>query len=258
MHAEPITDQHALEAASGHDPFVRFDAVLAPRDSAYRHGSAVAIRRTPSFSKRPPTVCVIGPDDQHAADLLTWVAREEPWGQVGAISVETHREHTLHEHFQVAQGGNWDWFWSETEPIRTPAEDRLVELDDRADAEGVVALNTVGNPTAESEPGTGRTERWVGVRDGSRLAAAAALHRSDSGHGVLTGIVVHPDHRGEGLGRAVTAALTRDCVREDGVATLGMYADNDTARGLYVSLGYQVAHAFASRRVVPYSRRSVQ
>lgn len=252
MQPEPITDPRALEIACGRDPFVRFDAALAPGETAYQHGSAVAVRRLPHFSQRPPTVCVIGASDQDAADLLAWIAREEPWGRPTAISVERHREPTLHEHFQVGSGGDWDWMWSETEPARTAAEERLVELDDMADAEAIASLNAVGNPTAESEPGTGRTERWVGVRrDSKRVIAAAALHRSDTGHGVLTGIVVHPEHRGEGLGRAVTASLTRDCVRQDGVATLGMYADNRAARALYAGLDYRVAHAFASRRVEP-------
>lgn len=251
MHAEPLTAPEALEVAAGLDPFVRFDAALTPGETAYRHGSAVAVRRPSHFSKRPPSVAVVGPDDQDATDLLAWVAGERPWGSFGAISVERHREPTLHEHFRVGPGGNWDWMWSESAPARTPVEDRVVELDDRADAEAIEALNALGNPSAESEPGTGRTERWAGIRDGSDIAAAAALHRSDTGHGVLTGIVVHPDHRGEGLGRAVTAALTRDCVLADGVATLGMYADNTIARTLYVDLGYVVAHAFASRRVEP-------
>lgn len=210
------------------------------------------MRLVPHFSLRPPRACVIGPDDSDAAQLLDWVAREQPWApRVAAISVERHREPSLHHHFRVGTGGNWDWLWSDSLPARTPVEDRLIELDDAADAEEITRLNELGNPTAESEPGTDRTERWVGARHESALVGAAALHRSQTGHGVLTGIVTHPEHRGEGLGRAMTANLTRGCVAADGVATLGMYADNSAARALYASLGYRVAHAFASRLVRP-------
>lgn len=251
MRPDRLTEQRDLEVATEHDPFVLYDAALQAGEVALRHGSAIAMRRVSHFSKRPPRAFVIGPDDESAAELLAWVAREQPWGPLGGVSVERHREPTLHEHFEVERGGDWDWLWSESRPTPTPAEDRLVELDDTADAEEIIALNELGNPTAESEPGTGRTQRWVGVRDDGRIVAAAALHRSETGHGVLTGIVVHPTHRGEGLGRAVTAALTRDCVSADGVATLGMYADNAAARALYAGLGYRVAHAFASRAVRP-------
>lgn len=252
MRPEPLTDQAALAEATAQDPFVLYDAVLQEGETAYRHGSAVAMRLVPHFSKRPPRACVIGPDDTDAEQLLAWVAREQPWGRrVAGVSVERHREATLRDHFRVGEGGDWDWMWSELVPPRTRAEDRLIRLDDDSDAAEITRLNGLGNPTAESEPGTGRTERWVGARSGGELIGAAALHRSQSGHGVLTGIVTHPDHRGSGLGRAMTANLTRQCVEEDGVATLGMYAHNDAARTLYDSLGYRVAHAFASRLVRP-------
>lgn len=252
---EPITSQQSLEIASRRDPYVRYDGALLPGDTAYRWGSAYALRTMPhSPRRRGPRGTVLGPDDADAAALLAWVARTRPWGDLAGISVERHREPTLHDHFVVGAGGDWDWWWSTVAPPRTPGEDLVVALDDTADAAAITALNEVGNPTAESEPGTGRTELWAGVRDerdGSRIIAAAALHRSRTGHGVLTGIVVDPAHRGRGLGRAVTTALTRRCIEADGVATLGMYADNDTARSLYTSLGYRVAHEFASRAVTP-------
>lgn len=251
----PIASQQSLEIASRRDPYVRYDGALLPGDTAYRWGSAYALRTMPhSPRRRGPRGTVLGPDDADAAALLAWVARTRPWGDLAGISVERHREPTLHDHFVVGAGGDWDWWWSTVAPPRTPGEDLVVALDDTADAAALTALNELGNPTAESEPGTGRTEMWAGVRDerdGSRIIAAAALHRSRTGHGVLTGIVVDPAHRGHGLGRAVTAALTRRCIEADGVATLGMYADNDTARSLYTSLGYRVAHEFSSRAVTP-------
>ncbi len=79
------------------------------------------------------------------------------------------------------------------------------------------------------------------------------LHRTAAGAGHLTGIVVDPAHRGQGLGTAVTAGLTRAAIerpaRMPGVSTLGMYSDNDSARPLYRRLGYRSAHAFSSRLI---------
>ena len=76
--------------------------------------------------------------------------------------------------------------------------------------------------------------RWVGVRDGGRLVACAADTSAVAGVGHLSSIAVHPDGRGRGLGRAVTAALVRRLF-DDGcdLVTLGMYADNDAGRAMY-------------------------
>lgn len=153
-------------------------------------------------------------------------------------------------------GGDWDWMWTDAAPVRQPAEDRLVVLDDAADAAELAALNALGNPSAESDPGSGRTELWLGVRDSAGpIIAAGALHRTAAGAPHLTGIVVDPAHRGTGLGAAVTAGLTRAALAVggpiSGVSTLGMYADNDGARRIYQRLGYRAAQQFSSRQLIP-------
>lgn len=245
-----MTDAAELVARSGDLPYLTYDAVLTAGRTGFVLGTAVALPVQPHFSKRPPRISLVGGSDQQARELLDWVARTRPWGdELGGISLERHREPWLHEWFDVGPGGDWDWLMSTVEPPRTRVESRIVALDDTADAAELARLNEIGNPTAESEPGTGITERWAGIRVEDAIVAAAALHRSDTGHGMLAGIVTHPEHRGRGYGRALTAAMTRDLVAQDGVAILGMYADNDIARSLYGSLGYRVEHRFASRRL---------
>nr|WP_246242933.1 GNAT family N-acetyltransferase [Flexivirga aerilata] len=134
-------------------------------------------------------------------------------------------------------------------PPVVDAERQLVPLDDVADARDILALNEIGNPTAESEPGSGITTTWLGARAEGRLIAAGAIHLTQGGAPHLTGIVVHPDMRGRQLGLALIAALTRWSLERYGVCTLGMYADNDRARAVYDGLGYAVAHAWGSRRL---------
>jgi ribosomal protein S18 acetylase RimI-like enzyme len=70
---------------------------------------------------------------------------------------------------------------------------------------------------------------------------------ADAGGGHLSSIAVHPGARGRGLGKTVTAALTRQLL-EDGcdLVTLGMYAVNSTGRALYDALGYADEHRFTS------------
>jgi ribosomal protein S18 acetylase RimI-like enzyme len=64
---------------------------------------------------------------------------------------------------------------------------------------------------------------------------------------VLSGIAVEPALRGRGLGRAVTAELTRRAVARHGLCTLGMFSSNTVARRLYRRLGYRTGQAWATR-----------
>lgn len=245
---EPLRDQAALERAAGGDPYVRYDACLLPGDTAYGWGDAYAVQRASNFSGRPPAVAVLGPEGQSAIELLDWVAGGGGFESVQAVTVDAWLEPQLERGFHVEGGGDWNWMLTETSPAPHPTEQLLVTLDDQRDAAEIQRLNMEASPTSESEPGSGKSIHWLGHRVESRLVAAGAVHLSDSGHGVLCGIVVHPEFRGRGLGGAITGGLTRRCVERDGVATLGVYRNNPVAMGLYQGLGYRTIHRFSSRR----------
>lgn len=246
---EPLRDQAALERKAGGDPYVRYDACLLPGDTAYGWGDAYAVQRASNFSGRPPSVAVLGPDREAAVELLAWVAEGGGFESVRAVTVDAWLEPELARHFHVDGGGDWNWMMTESSPAPHSSEHLLVTLDDQRDAAEIGHLNLAGSPTSESEPGSGKSIHWLGRRVASRLVAAGAVHLSDSGHGVLCGIVVHPEFRGRGLGGAITAGLTRHCVERDGVATLGVYRSNPVAIDLYQGLGYRTIHRFSSRRV---------
>lgn len=149
-------------------------------------------------------------------------------------------------------GADWDWFWTATAPPQQPGEDAVVRLHDADDE--VRELLAVSSPRHSAVPGTPGIERWVGLRENGsgRLLACAANEPFRSGVPHLASVAVHPDARGRGLGAVVTAAITRGLL-DDGfpVVTLGMYADNDVARRLYLRLGFTCAHEFTSRAVRP-------
>lgn len=252
FHVRPVSSPEELLAITGQDPFIRFDLPSTTYAGAWSIGDAVAFtRRRQSGTEDGITVTGPHPDVEH---LLEFVATEMDLTHVTTVSVDRAAEPLLAQAFRgrrhLIDGGDWDWLWTRTAPAPLPEERLLVLLDDSTDAPDILALNAIGNPSAESRPGEGVSERWVGVRDGGRLVAAAATQRTGGGIPHLTGITVAPSHRGRHLGRAMTAALTRHAVRTEGVCTLAMYADNQIARALYTGLGYQVAHAWASRRLV--------
>jgi ribosomal protein S18 acetylase RimI-like enzyme len=97
------------------------------------------------------------------------------------------------------------------------------------------------------QPGSAAARRWVGLTEAGVLLACAADTSSVDGVGHLSSIAVHPDARGKGLGRAVTASLTRRLLEEGrDVVTLGMYADNAAGRAMYDALGFRDEHRFTS------------
>lgn len=150
-------------------------------------------------------------------------------------------------------GTDWDFRWSATPPAQQPGEERVVEVTDPA---AVEALLREASPTASALPGDGDVVRWVGVHaaDGRLVACAADTSTSPSvGH--LASIAVSPAVRGQGLGKVVTAALTRRLF--DGgsdVVTLGMYATNAVGRALYDSLGFADEHRVTSGELQVRSR----
>lgn len=155
------------------------------------------------------------------------------------------------------RGGEWDWLWTADAPAHHPRESDLLELDDTADAAELTALNRLDSPTAESEPGSGLTELWIGARlpgpAGPRIVAAGALHRTPCGAPHLAGVVTARDARGQGWGSAVVRTLTRRALtfpgQITGISTLGLYADNEAARRLYHGVGYRTSRELSSHRL---------
>lgn len=142
--------------------------------------------------------------------------------------------------------GDWDFRWLDRPPAPQRAEDR-VELLTAADDEAVRQLLAEASPTASAQPGDAGVRRWVGVRTGGRLLACAADTSATTGVGHLASIAVLPQARGQGLGRAVTAAFTRRLLTEGcDLVTLGMYAGNTAGRAVYDALGFADEHRFTS------------
>ena len=151
------------------------------------------------------------------------------------------------------KGVDWDFRWLAAPPPVQRGEERVVPVDDDV---AVAELLAASSSRASARPGQPGVRRWVGVRDESgRLLACAADTSSASGVGHLSSIAVAPHARGQGLGKAVTAALVRRLF-DDGsdIVTLGMYADNLAGRALYDALGFADEHPFTSGPLVVRGR----
>ncbi|WP_432561984.1 GNAT family N-acetyltransferase [Kineococcus sp. SYSU DK003] len=118
-------------------------------------------------------------------------------------------------------------------------------------ADDLPALGWAGSPThlrsvaAELERAArGEVDYLAGVvtdgGDGLVRAVGAVDHRATPGRGALFQLVVHPDHRSQGLGTALVGALEQR-VRNRGnrEAYLEVEVDNPRALALYERLGYR-------------------
>ena len=238
MPATPLGSAAEVLVATGHDPFAR-SSLRRPLVRGWAGDGATAWLgvdpddRTPYLSTlgSPPAVAAL------LADLLP----ELPPRQ----RVTVPRGTPVHLPAWVGlDGTDWDFRWLGAPPAVQPGEE-LVRPEQ--DEEAVKELLTAASPTASAQPGDVAVRGWVGIRDGDALVACAADTSGSTGVGHLSSIAVHPSARGRGLGKAVTAALTRRLF-ESGcdLVTLGMYAVNSTGRALYDGLGYADDHRFTS------------
>jgi predicted GNAT family acetyltransferase len=86
--------------------------------------------------------------------------------------------------------------------------------------------------------GSFRTGPYVWVRRGEEIVAAAGVHFVTPVVGQIANVLVAPDARRKGLGRAVTVAIARRLRAEGRVVSLFVRSENAAAVNLYETLGF--------------------
>jgi predicted GNAT family acetyltransferase len=118
-----------------------------------------------------------------------------------------------------------------------PEED-IVELTD-TDAPEMLALATLTEPG----PFLARTHRmgtFRGIRIGGRLAAMAGERFRFPGYTEVSGVCTHPDFRGRGLARRLSAAVAARIEARGEQPFLHAWKTNRPAISLYESLGFEI------------------
>ena len=124
---------------------------------------------------------------------------------------------------------------------RLQADDGAQVLGD-ADAAEMLTLATLTEPG----PFLARTHtmgRFIGLRIDGRLAAMAGERMRFPGHVEVSGVCTHPDFRGRGLARRLSAAVAADIQRRGERPFLHVWTANTAAIALYESLGFEVRTA---------------
>jgi GNAT superfamily N-acetyltransferase len=241
-----ITSHDELVEASGHSAFIRYDVPSPLTETAYAVDGAVALPRLTHVRRR--VLLVMGPPEP-VSELIHEVVSHGVQADLTAVTAARGSLEAVAAHLPLTDGNDWEWMCTHAPPPVVAAEGSLVTLsvEDRDD---IGELLQLGNPGTDARAFEAPDQHWVGVRnDDGRLVACGVREPAVSGWPILSGITVHPDHRGTGLGLAVTAHLTRAGVAERGVCQLGMYSHNSVARRTYLGLGYGDVHEWSSRRL---------
>jgi len=126
-----------------------------------------------------------------------------------------------------------------TRNVRAAApDDDIVELTD-ADAPEMLALARLTEPG----PFLTRTHRmgtFRGIRVGGRLAAMAGERFRFPGYTEVSGVCTHPDFRGRGLARRLSAAVAARIEARGEQPFLHAWKTNRPAIALYESLGFEI------------------
>lgn len=115
--------------------------------------------------------------------------------------------------------------------------DKGADLLTDADAPEMLALATLTEP-GPFLPRTHTMGRFIGIRIEGRLAAMAGERMRFPGHVEVSAVCTHPDFRGRGLARRLSAAVTADIQRRGEQAFLHAWVTNTAAIALYDSLGF--------------------
>jgi predicted GNAT family acetyltransferase len=120
--------------------------------------------------------------------------------------------------------------------VDAPIDDRIERLTE-ADAPAMLALATLTKPGpfAARTPSLG--EFW-GVKDGGVLVAMAGERMKQDGFTEVSGVCTHPDARGRGLARLLSAWVAARIAARGETPYLHAYASNTAAIELYRSLGF--------------------
>lgn len=149
----------------------------------------------------------------------------------------------------------WDWLSTDSAPDHVPREDEVLRLDPARHSQEIRDCLLTANPGTEADPCGPHEVAWWGVRGGggSLVGVIGASRRgaaeADQQTWHLHGLGVAPTARRQGLGRALTAAATRDGLGAGAAwVSLGVWADNAAALAMYGMLGFRTDHRRRSYR----------
>lgn len=202
-------------------------ASLMTRHNWLGQGGAIARRYRPDVS---PFAAVLSDDREALAALAALVAPREHvlFLQAGSVPAPPGLQQvsTADALQLVASGG------------LPTVEDARIERLGPTDAEDMLTLAGLTKPGPFSIRALELGRFW-GIRDAGRLVAMCGERLKPPGFTEVSGLAVHPDWQGRGLGRLMLCHVAGVVTASGDRPFLHSYADNRRAISLYESIGFE-------------------
>ena len=140
-------------------------------------------------------------------------------------------------------------------PVQAIEDVPVVTLDQR-DVPAMLELTALTKP-GPFQARTHELGRYIGIRDGGRLAAMAGERMHLNGFTEVSAVCVHPDYRGRAYAQTLVKILMKAIADRGETSILHVFDDNHGAIALYERLGFvtraalQVTALRRPGRVVP-------
>jgi ribosomal protein S18 acetylase RimI-like enzyme len=245
-----LLDRAAILGAVGHHPYARFalGSGRAPRGLHTAPGTGTA---TLWWADGP--FGMLGHALGDPAVITAALAHARTEGLLDGVGrINLPRRTQIPPGWVVNE--DWDYRWLPAPDGTVPAQPNQDAVRPEGDEDAISALLDLAFPDSMLRPGHPMVNEWYGARSRGVLVACAADRsvRSPDPDAVATGVLgavaVHPHHRGQGWGAAVTAALANALAQRHEQVGLGVTADNHTAQRLYARLGFTGRHEITSIR----------
>lgn len=155
---------------------------------------------------------------------------------------------SVERHYRVDPGPPMVRMWVDREHFR-PQAGEVERLDER-DVGDLNRLYELGITAWLPSEAVARGV-YFGVRSGGRIVAAAGTHviSREAGLAAVGNVFTHRDHRGRGLAKLVTSAVTEELLGYCRHVVLNVRSDNPPALSAYAALGYREHVRFEERLV---------
>lgn len=139
-------------------------------------------------------------------------------------------------------------------PLQEADDSRVVRLS-HDDLYDIRALYDVAYPSNWFDARMLQTNHYFGIRERDQLVSIAGVHVYSPRYSVaaLGNIATHPDYRGQGLAKAVTAKLCTSLLATVGHIGLNVKADNEAAIAVYQKLGFEKVASYGAYMLEPLS-----
>jgi len=132
-----------------------------------------------------------------------------------------------------------------TAPLQVIDCSQVVRLTEN-DLEDMLDLYEKGYPGNWFNARMLKTKQYFGLRLNNRLLSVAGIHVYSEKYKVaaLGNIITHPDYRGKGFGKFVTAGLCQSLAEHVNNIGLNVKADNSAAVAMYRKLGFEIVGTY--------------